>query len=215
MKCSQEIVELMHKYLDEETTSQEETILREHLQQCEDCRQHFHHLKKTIAIIQSSTHIEAPSGFTANVMKALPKEKKSVGYRRWLRSHPFLSAAAVFMLLMMSSVLSLWDQGEQFSVSKQKNLKIENQLVIVPEGEVVEGDVIVRNGDIKIEGEVRGDVVVINGKKYMASAGNVTGELEEINAAFDWIWYNIKESFGKVFNFEQRDNTIESKAVFM
>ncbi|WLR53331.1 anti-sigma factor [Bacillus tianshenii] len=203
MKCPQEVVELMHKYLDEEATVQEESSLREHLHQCDECRLHFHELKKAIAIVQSTTHIEAPSNFTKSVMQNLPKEKKTVGYRRWFRAHPLVTAAALFAFLMMGSLLSLWDNGDQLSVSKQPNLKIEDHLVIVPKGEVVEGDVIVRNGDIKIEGEVRGDVVVINGEKFLASAGQVTGDLEEINAVFDWIWYNIKDTTKEIFNFNK------------
>ena len=51
--------------------------------------------------------------------------------------------------------------------------------MIIPEGEVVKGDVTVRNGKLIIEGEVDGNVTVINGEKYMASAGKVTGDIEE------------------------------------
>ena len=52
----------------------------------------------------------------------------------------------------------------------------------------------VRNGKLKIEGEVDGNVTVINGEQYMASAGKVTGDIEEINEVFEWIWYHIKET---------------------
>ena len=66
--------------------------------------------------------------------------------------------------------------------------------LLVPEGEVVKGDVTVRNGKLIIEGEVDGNVTVINGERYMASAGKVTGEIEEINEVFEWIWYHIKRT---------------------
>lgn len=56
-----------------------------------------------------------------------------------------------------------------------------------------------RNGDIRIEGEVQGDVTVINGEKYMASAGNVTGEIEEIDEAFGWMWFKLKKAVVGVF----------------
>jgi cytoskeletal protein CcmA (bactofilin family) len=70
-------------------------------------------------------------------------------------------------------------------------LVVENNTVTVPEGETVEGDVTVKGGTINIEGKVEGNVTVINGE-YMASAGQVTGEVEEINEAFEWIWYQMK-----------------------
>lgn len=180
MKCPQEVVELMHKYLDEEATVQEEGQLRQHLQECKDCHQHFQELKKTIAMVQSTTHIEVPLGFTSGVMQRLPKEKRVVGYRRWFKTHPLMTAVALFAFLMVGSLVSTWDNGDQLSVSKQPKLQVEDHTVTVPKGEIIEGDVIVRNGDIKIEGEVRGDVVVINGDKYMASAGNVTGDRKSV-----------------------------------
>lgn len=199
MNCSQTYVELMHKFLDEDINAQEEKQLRNHLNECQECQSHFQELKKAIAFVQSTTHIQAPLKFTENVMAKLPKEKPTVAYSRWFKDHPMLTAAAVFIILMMGSVFSTWNSNTQLSVSKQSNLEIDGQTVIVPKGEVVEGDVIVRNGDLKIEGEVRGDVTVINGDQYLASAGRVTGEIEEIDEFFGWLWYNTKSFFNNLF----------------
>jgi anti-sigma factor RsiW len=196
LKCPAEIVEYMHEYLDEEISAEHEQQLREHLSSCEECRSYFHELKRAIALVQSTSHIQAPSGFTAGVMAKLPKEKKQVGFQRWFRHHPLLTAASLFLILMMGSVVSTWNKDHNFSVSKQPNLIVQNDTVIVPEGEVIKGDVIVRNGKIKIEGQVDGDVTVINGEQYMASAGQVTGEIKEVNEVFEWLWYHIK-SLGK------------------
>ncbi|MCH1627965.1 anti-sigma factor family protein [Ferdinandcohnia quinoae] len=193
MNCSEDIELLMHRYLDEDISVDEEKLLREHLHECESCNQHFHELKKTIALVQSTSHISAPSDFTMKVMANLPKEKRTVGFRRWFRSHPLLTAASLFLLLMGGSVFSLWNENEEFSVSNQSNLIIENNTVTVPEGEVVKGDVVVRNGKLIIEGQVEGNVTVINGEKYMASAGQVTGDIKEVNQMFEWLWYNIKK----------------------
>jgi anti-sigma factor RsiW len=99
---------------------------------------------------------------------------------------------------MMGSLFSAWNQDREFSVSKQKNLVVKNNTVIVPKGEVVKGDVVVRNGTLKIEGEVKGNVTVINGEKYLASAGHVTGEIDEVNEVFDWIWYYMKQTAKEV-----------------
>lgn len=200
MSCPREAIFLIHKYYDEEITPEEEKRLRHFLQTSQDCQEHFQELKKTIAIIQSANHITAPEGFTERVMQSLPKEKRVIGYQRWFRSHPLITAAAVFLLLMSGSLFSTWNNDQDLSVSTTENVQIKNDTVIVPEGRVVNGDLIVKNGNLKIEGEVHGDVVVINGEQYLASAGNVTGEMEEINAVFDWIWYNMKGLVKEVWN---------------
>lgn len=200
MKCPAEIILYMHEYLDEEISAEHERELREHLQNCEDCQTYFHELKKTIALVQSTSHIQAPANFTQNVMAKLPKEKRKVSIQRWFRQNPLLTAASLFLVLMMGSLFSTWDQDQQFSVSKQPNLVVQNDTVIVPEGEVVKGDVVVKNGTLKIEGKVDGNVTVINGEKYMASAGKVTGEIKEVNAIFEWMWYHIKKTSKEVVN---------------
>jgi anti-sigma factor RsiW len=183
----------MHEYLDEEIDPKNEMILREHLKGCKECETLFNEYKKTIAVVKGTSRMQAPPDFTAKVMASLPKEKKKVGMQRWLRNHPLIAAASLFLLLMTGSVFSTWNQEREFSVSKQDNLVVQNDTVIVPEGEVVKGDVIVRNGKLKIEGEVQGNVTVINGEQYLASAGHVTGQIEEVNAVFDWIWYHMKK----------------------
>jgi anti-sigma factor RsiW len=192
--CPEQIIELMHEYLDEEITPDQERILREHLQSCKECEAIFNELNKTIAFVKSVSHMQVPDDFTANVLSRLPKEKRKIWMQRWLKNHPLLAAASLFLILMMGSVFSTWNQDREFSVSKQKNLVVKNNTVIVPKGETVKGDVIVRNGTLEIEGEVQGDVTVINGEKYLASAGHVTGQIEEVNEVFDWIWYHIKKT---------------------
>jgi hypothetical protein len=53
---------------------------------------------------------------------------------------------------------------------------------------------VVRNGEIKVEGKVNGNVTVINGNQYLASAGQVTGEIQELDQLFEWVWYTIKSN---------------------
>jgi anti-sigma factor RsiW len=195
LKCDEKIVELMHEYLDEEIDPENEMILRDHLKSCKDCETLFNEYKRTIAVVKGTSRMQAPPNFTAKVMASLPKEKK-----RWLRNHPLIAAASLFIVLMTGSLISTWNQDREFSVSKQENLVVENGTVIVPEGEVVKGDVIVRNGELRIEGEVQGDVTVINGEQYLASAGNVTGQIEEVNEVFDWIWYHMKRTAFEVID---------------
>ena len=197
MERHDKYIALMHDFLDDSILDEEEQQeLRDHLQKCTACHNHFLELEKSIALIKSIAHVTAPDNFTEKVMGKLPNGKRKAGIQRWFRNHPFLTAASLFIVLMTGSLISTWTGENEFSVSKQPNLVIENNTVIVPEGEVVTGDVVVRNGNLRIEGQVEGNVTVINGEKYLASAGEVTGEIEEINAIFDWLWYKIK-SIGK------------------
>ena len=189
--CPQHIVEYMHEYLDGDISREHEQVLKKHLKTCEKCQKHMHELSDTIAFVTSAAHITAPPHFEEEVMKRLPRPKNRVGVQKWLRRHPLLIAAAMFMLLMGGTLIGNYTNDDQFSVTKQPNLIVDGQTVIVPEGEVVKGDIVVKNGDIVIEGEVDGSVTVINGK-YMASTSVVTGEVKEINEVFEWIWYEMK-----------------------
>jgi hypothetical protein len=58
----------------------------------------------------------------------------------------------------------------------------------------VQGDLVVRNGNTRIEGKVNGSVTVINGSNYLASAGEVTGEIRELDQMFEWLWYKMKST---------------------
>jgi anti-sigma factor RsiW len=205
MNCSDIYFEYMHEYLDEEISPENEAMLREHLLTCQECQTYFQELKKAITLVQGTSHIHAPVDFTAKVMAQLPKEKKQVGVKRWFQRHPMLTAAAVFFILMSGSFLNGWKEEHEFSVSKNPNLVVENNTVIVPEGQTVRGDVVVKNGDIKIEGEVEGNVTVINGENYLASAGHVTGNIEEVNRLFDWIWYHMKKTAKDTVNVFDND----------
>ncbi|WP_456277035.1 zf-HC2 domain-containing protein [Bacillus sp. AK128] len=200
MKCDTKYVEYMHDFLDEDLTREHEQELRDHLSSCQVCTQHFHELKKALALVQSTSHIQAPSDFTEKIMARLPQEKKAVKVKRWLKVHPLFTAAAVFLILMVGSLFSMWNGGQELVVSKHPNIRIEENTVIVPKGTVIEGDLVVKNGDIKIEGEIKGNVTVINGTKYLASAGNVTGEVKEIDQMFEWVWHHIKMGTKKTFS---------------
>ncbi|XXM71597.1 zf-HC2 domain-containing protein [Lysinibacillus sphaericus] len=195
--CPEEMIDYMHDYLDGDISSENEQELKHHLQQCEECQNHFHELKKAIAFVQSTSHISAPDDFTNKVMDRLPKEKKKVGVERWLRHHPLMTAAALFIFFMTGSLFASWNDQQDFSFTKDEALVVQDHTVVVPEGKVVNGDLTVRNGDVRIEGKVTGDVTVINGtvlnnNQYLASAGTVTGEIKEIDEAFEWLWYQIK-----------------------
>ena len=212
MKCNKESVELMHKYLDGDLCKEEEIQLRTHLETCEACQHHFHELKRTITLIKSAEHFAAPNDFTQKVMDRLPTEKKRVTYKRWFKTHPVLTAAAIFFVLMMTGMFASWSEDGQLVVSKQEELVIQGDTLIVPEGVTVPGDVLVKNGKLLIKGTIDGNVTLVNGKLIsddetlngdglMASAGGVNGELETVDQMFEWMWYQLKSFFSGVFSF--------------
>ncbi|GAA0414216.1 anti-sigma factor [Agaribacter marinus] len=208
MKCNNEAVELMHKYLDGDITKEQEQTLSQHLESCDACQRHFHELKRTITFIQSAEQIKAPANFTATVMEKLPTEKKRIKYTRWFKAHPMLTAAAIFFVFMLSGMLSVWNQDSELVVSKQEDLVINGDTVIVPQDVTVDGDLLVKNGNLIINGTIDGNVTLINGKLIeepiegeglMASVGEVNGELKHVDQVFEWIWYSIKQLFQSVF----------------
>ncbi|WP_249871562.1 anti-sigma-W factor RsiW [Oceanobacillus saliphilus] len=211
MNCNKETIELMHNYLDGDLTSQEECDLRTHLEDCEDCQHYFHELKRAITLIKSAEQFAAPEDFTQKVIQNLPNEKKRVKFMRWFKVHPVLTAAAIFFVLMMTGMLSSWNTDSELVVSKQEELVVEGDTVIVPEGVTVPGDVLVKNGNLMIKGTIDGNVTLVNGKLIddrpidsqglMASAGEVTGELETVDRMFEWMWYQLKDFFKGVFSF--------------
>lgn len=202
----------MHKYLDGDLTKREEANLRVHLEDCDACQRHFHEIKRTITLIQSTEHTSVPADFTANVMKNLPTEKKRVKYMRWFKAHPVFVSAAVFFIFMFSGIFSAWNQDSELVVSKQDNLIIKGDTVIVPEGVTVSGDLIVKNGKLRIDGTVNGNVTLINGQLVddsiegsglMASVGGVNGEFNQVDQLFEWIWFHLKDTVQSIFSLGQ------------
>lgn len=204
MAC-QDHVRLMHRYLDEEAKKEEEMQLRAHIATCQDCKRHLQEIKKTIAFVQSLSHTKAPEGFTERVMASLPKKKKKVSFFDRIKRHPLLVAASLFVVLMAGSMMSFWTEGQgrfEFSAPQSQSVRVDEDrhMVIVPTGKTVEGDIIVRNGNIQIDGEVKGNVVAIDGEIYAASTAHVTGEVQEIHEAVEWAWYNLKKVFNSIVN---------------
>ncbi|GAE37127.1 anti-sigma factor family protein [Halalkalibacter akibai] len=208
MRCGEYFEELIQKVLDEEATEAEKKAMDFHIKSCESCRNHLQELKKVIAFVQSSSHIQAPEGFTENVMAKLPERKQVSKWKHWTRSHPLLVSAAIFFIMMLASVSTLWNSGEeQVVVTSSGHVQIEQEsgMVVVPEGEVIKGDVIVRNGKLQVDGEIHGNVLLVNSEAYYASVGHISGEVHEVNQALDWVWYHLKSFFKEVMSITERE----------
>lgn len=196
MQCEASVFdELMNKVLDGEATKEEERVFYAHLEECESCKEEYEMLLETLKELQLQNHnIKAPEGFTQVVMAKLPKEKQQMKWKRWMQRHPALTAAAIFMFFMAASVFTSYNQQDLAVVKGEGNLQIKKaeRVVVVPAGETIKGDLVVENADVRIEGRVEGDVTVIKGNQYLASAGEVTGHSQEIGQVVEWVWYKLK-----------------------
>jgi len=212
VKCQEKFQQLIHNYLDGDLTQEDEIKLRTHLEDCETCQTHFHELSRTITLIQSTEQLQAPNNLVQDVMEKLPTEKRYIKYMRSIKRYPVLTAVAIFLLIIGSAIFSLWDQSSELVISKKDGLEINGDLVIVPKGVTIEGDLFVKNGDLKVEGSVEGDVTLMNGEliesqnnddfkngDLVATVGDINGELYHVEQLGDWIWYHLKNIFESIF----------------
>lgn len=199
--CPEKIVTYMHEYLDGDINTTHEEEMKQHLHSCESCQTHLKELKNVVHLLQTLPTVQIPLGFKERVMEKLPKPKLKMKETHWLRKYPLLIAAAIFAIFMSASLLSGFNNSDEFAVTEHEALVVEGSKVTVPIGETIDGDLVVKNGDLTIDGKVNGDVTVVNGK-YMASTANVTGEIEEIDETFEWLWYSIKDGAKKIFTTE-------------
>jgi len=193
-----EAVSWIHEYLDGHLDQEYQEKLEAHLGKCSSCRQHFRKLEMTEARIRMLYQTDAPD-MTDRIMGSLPAPPKKRKVMGWLKRHPALTASVLFLLVMFSSVATLWDTNEELTISTSEfdKLIIEGNRVIVPEGQTINGNLVVENGEIVIQGMVTGDLVVIDGE-YMASTANIAGRITIVNRMFDWLWYKIAGLFGTV-----------------
>jgi len=206
MACEKKI-QLMHDYLDGQLSLVDEKDLSAHLQECESCQAHFHELSRTITLIQSTQKLNAPINFTEDVMNKLPQEKKHMKYRRWFNNHPYLATAILLLFFFIGSLFSGWDKNNKLVVSKIDNLVIEGNTVIVPEDIIVTGDLFIKNGNLKVNGQIEGNVTLVNGelltdKGLSASLDNISGELKHIDQALKWAWYEMNKFFEELLGFK-------------
>lgn len=196
MECKQ-AVSLMHDYLDGDLPSEQARELQSHLEACADCRAEFRRLEETemmlFAANRKSESVAVSEDMTDRIMSFLPQPKKHSPVWSWVRRHPALTAAAAFILIMLGTSIGFWNADTQLVVrgSDLNRVQVEGNTVIVPEGTIVSGDLTVERGELKIYGDVEGNVTVIDGSAYQASTAHVAGQVKDINQAFDWVWYKL------------------------
>lgn len=190
---------LIHQYFDGDFTIAESSILKAHLHVCNHCRNYFEQLERTEAVIRSMmpAPFRTSDDFADRVMNKLPAKSRWRTVYRWVKRHPAVSVAAVFMVVMLFSFLTLWNEDPQVMVkgSGIEQVVIQGKTVYVPAGGTVHGDLIVKGGELQVDGQVEGNIILIDGKLNMASAANISGKISYVNQAMDWLWFKIQEIY--------------------
>jgi anti-sigma factor RsiW len=200
MQCS-DALPLIHEYLDGDLEGADAVELKKHLLLCPDCNKLFKQMEQTEACIRLLPKTPVPSDLTARIMGNIPvKKKRRESWLKWLRTHPALSVASVFLLVMATSFLSLWDQDKDMVVkgASLDQVVIQGDTVIIPQGHTVQGDLTVKRGKVQVDGSVDGNVTVIDGSYNLASTAYISGHVNSVDETLEWIWYKVNEVFSWV-----------------
>ncbi|TXK79125.1 zf-HC2 domain-containing protein [Paenibacillus sp. N3.4] len=201
MNCK-EALPLIHEYLDGDLHGLEARQLKEHLISCKACHTLFKELEKTDAIVRMLSPISVPNTLTAQIMSGLPPIKKRSSWMYWIRKHPGISVAVVFATVMFGSFMSMWNDDKNLMVKGNdlQDVVIQGDTVTVPEGHTVKGDLVVQRGTLKVEGDVTGNLIVIDGTLNLASTAHISGQVTQVDEALGWIWYKLNEFVGMFSN---------------
>ncbi|MGG6313076.1 zf-HC2 domain-containing protein [Paenibacillus macerans] len=203
MECKQ-ASSLMHDYLDGELSRDHAEQLKQHLMICPDCQKEFRELEQTemmlFATIKQHTNLSAPDELVNRIISQIPNQPKQQAWILWIKRHPALTAAAMFLLVMLFSAVSFWDTDDQLVVkgADLDQVIIQGDTVTVPSNSKIAGNLTIENGKAEIYGEVEGNLTVIDGTYYQASTAHISGEVKQIDQALDWIWYRITNTFTEV-----------------
>ncbi|WP_326070610.1 zf-HC2 domain-containing protein [Paenibacillus alba] len=194
MNCK-EALPLIHEYLDGDLQGSDSQRLKEHLISCQACHALFKQLEKTDAMVRMLHPVKASDTLTAQIMSGLPRAKKKNAWMEWIRKHPAVSVAIVFATVMFGSFMSMWNDDTNLMVKGNdlQDVVIQGDTVIVPKGHTVKGDLVVQRGKLRVEGDVTGNLIVIDGTLNLASTAHISGQVTQVNEALGWIWYKIGE----------------------
>jgi anti-sigma factor RsiW len=201
MNCK-EALPLIHEYLDGDLQGSDSLRLKEHLISCKACHALFKQLEKTDAMVRMLPPMQASDTLTAQIMSGLPPMKKRNAWMEFIRKHPAVSVAVVFITVMFGSFMSMWNVDTNLMVkgSNLQDVVIEGDTVTVPQGHTVKGDLVVQRGKLKVEGDVTGNITVIDGSLNLASTAHISGQVTQVNKALGWVWYKLGEFAGMLSN---------------
>ncbi|MEF3304719.1 zf-HC2 domain-containing protein [Paenibacillus sp. GYB003] len=198
MNCKEAIL-LMHDYLDGDLTGPEAAELKKHMLGCAGCQERYEKLEKAGALVSALKPVHAPSHLTtASIMQKLPAPPKRTVWMRWPRRHPAATVAVIFLVVMLGSFLTMWNEDTQLVVHGSDLEQVDfkgNNTVVIPEGHTYKGNLIVENGNIEVNGKIDGNLVVIDGNYALASTAQISGDITSVNQAVEWIWFKLNQIY--------------------
>jgi hypothetical protein len=131
-------------------------------------------------------------------MAGLPKQRKRNAWLEWIKHHPAVSVASMFLFVMLTSSLTLWNQDTDMVVkgASLDQVVIQGDTVTVPAGNTVNGNLMVKRGKIIVDGAIKGNLVVIDGSYNLASTAHISGKVKQIDQALDWLWFEVNQYVG-------------------
>ncbi|MFD2114519.1 zf-HC2 domain-containing protein [Paenibacillus yanchengensis] len=203
---------MMHDYLDGELSHDHVSLLKSHMVSCPSCSNHFEQLEKTDAsaylvfeVMESEAKYDqaASEQLQAKILANItPRKKQRNGVIKYVYRHPFVAAAIIFCVVMLTGLLASWGGQTDLVISIAPEdidqLVIEQGTIIVPEGARLSGNLTVEKGHLEVRGEVIGNITVVDGDMLLASTGKIVGQVKEINQTLDWFWFKISSVFNNL-----------------
>lgn len=192
MNC-RKAIDLMHEYLDD-INKKPNNDFEKHINNCKNCNLYYRELKMTENALKQEIHADYSNDIVENVLIKISAKKNKSKIKIYSRKYPAVFAASIFLVLFSISMISYLVPSDELKIvsdSSQEFIVSGNE-VIIPVGEDIQGDILIENGILNIQGEVNGNVTVVNGELLMASANNIDGNTNQIDQFFELLWYRIK-----------------------
>lgn len=209
MSCEYVAKKMIHQYFDQELLYEKEIELKHHLMKCANCQQYFREIKDVHEMLTSVNDVEVPASLKSNIMDQLPKDHKIKRFTKIIKEHPIITAAAIFFILLFTTTLSQYYDDNHLYLTQHEGVITEGNVVIIPEGEVIVGDFIVKNASVVIKGRINGDLTLINSQiineaddqiplSATYAQSHVDGKIHEINRYAGWLFYKFKSGFNQI-----------------
>lgn len=198
MEC-RDFKKLMHALLDDELNPDTRSKMEEHATACPECRKHYTNLGFVVQKLETADWQKAPAHFTENLVSVM--QRQNMQRRNWrvpLVRWTGIAAAAIFVF----GLGIWWAMPDHFSMTADPSngLIVNGNQVIVPEGQEHDGNLVIHNGDVVVEGKVKGDVVTLNGQIYKRAGADISGKTEEVNESFQILGYYLEKIWTTIKN---------------
>ena len=206
MQCEKARV-IMHESLDGELDQLTESQFIIHLASCSECARIFEQLKQTESFL--NVHVTTIENVDDTIdqdkqtfqqrlrayrlKRQLPPPKKRLIFRQWLKKRGgamFISIA--LGALLGAGIVHIWHEVYNKNVlmvqsNSLQELIIENKQVIVPLNKTIQGDLIVRHGNVKVYGNIVGNLTVVDGEAEIVKGAKIEGNVKTVNRFMDWL----------------------------